>query len=180
MTPTLRMTADAPGRTLVSNARLFALNAMVADDAGMANVEAKLHYNFWRPITAIRNGEDDGNPATKAEADWRPLVDTPNHPEYPCAHCTYASGLAEVMKAEVGPRPAAGVRVSSRSIPSSAVQVLPSWDDWVREVSYSRTLGGVHYRFSNEAGEEIGRKVARMALDKVMRPLPAAQKRASR
>jgi hypothetical protein len=72
------------------------------------------------------------------------------------------------------------VRVSSRSIPSAAVQVLPSWDEWVREVSLSRTLGGVHYRFSNEAGEEIGRKVARMALDTVMRPLPAAQKRASR
>jgi len=55
--------------------------------------------------------------------------------------------------------------------------VLPSWDDWVREVNLSRTLGGVHYRFSNQAGEEIGRRVARMALQNVMRPLPAARQR---
>jgi hypothetical protein len=52
------------------------------------------------------------------------------------------------------------------------VQVLPSFDEWVKQVSYSRILGGVHYRFSNDAGEEIGRKTAQMALDKIMRPLP--------
>lgn len=174
MHPTLRLTADAPGRSLVENARLFALTSMVADDAGMATAEAKLHYNFWRPITAIRNGNEDGNAATRPDAEWRPLIDTPNHPEYPCAHCSYAGAIAEVMTAETGARPAAGVRVSSRSIPNAAVQVLPSWDEWVREVNLSRTLGGVHYRFSNEAGEEMGRRVARMALEKVMRPLPPA------
>ena len=177
MMPSLRLAADAPGRKLVSNARLFALVQMVGDDASMATADAKLHYNFWRPITAIRNGEADGNPATQPEADWRPLIDTPNHPEYPCAHCSGAGAIAEVMTAEVGARPAAGVRVSSRSIPSAAVQVLPSWDDWVREVNLSRTLGGVHYRFSNEAGEQMGRAVARMALDTVMRPLPKARQR---
>jgi hypothetical protein len=177
MMPTLRMTADAPGRALVDNARLFALFAMAGDDAGMATAEAKLHYNFWRPIAAIRNGADDGNEATQADAGWEPLIATPNHPEYPCAHCSSAAVIAEVMKAETGPRPAAGVRVSSRSIPNAAVQVMPTWDEWVKEVSFSRTLGGVHYRFSNEAGEEIGRRVGRMALEKLMRPLPRAQQR---
>ena len=177
MMPTLRSTADAPGRSLVENARLFALVNMASDDTSMATGEAKLHYNFWRPIVAIRNGEDDGNPATAADPAWEPLIATPNHPEYPCAHCSGAAVIAEVMKAETGPRPAAGVRVSSRSIPTAAVQVMPSWDDWVREVSFSRTLGGVHYRFSNEAGEEIGRKVGRMALERLMRPLPPRQQR---
>ncbi|HEX8570417.1 MAG TPA: vanadium-dependent haloperoxidase [Caulobacteraceae bacterium] len=177
MMPSLRLAADAPGRKLVSNARMFAMMQMVGDDTSMATADAKLHYNYWRPIAAIRNGAEDGNPATRPEPDWRPLIDTPNHPEYPCAHCSGAGAIAEVMKAEVGARPAAGVRVSSRSIPSAAVQVLPTWDDWVREVNLSRTLGGVHYRFSNEAGEEIGRKVARMGLQKVMRPLPKAQQR---
>jgi hypothetical protein len=57
---------------------------------------------------------------------------------------------------------------------------MPAWDDWVREVSLSRTLGGVHYRFSNEAGEEIGRKVGQLALQRVMRPLPAGQQRRAR
>jgi hypothetical protein len=172
MMPTLRYTVDAPGRRMVDNARLFALVSMVADDVGMATSEAKLHYNFWRPITAIRNAESDGNDATQPDPAWEPLIATPNHPEYPCAHCSFAGGLAEVMTAATGPRPPAGVRVASRSVPNSAIQVLPSWDDWVREVSLSRTLGGVHYRFSNEAGEQLGRQVARMALQNVMKPLP--------
>jgi hypothetical protein len=177
MMPTLRTVADAPGRAPVENARLFALVNMASDDSSMATSEAKLHYNFWRPIAAIRNGDDDGNPATAAEIAWEPLIATPNHPEYPCAHCSGAAVIAEVMKAETGPRPAFGVRVSSRSIPTAAVQVMRSWDEWVEEVSFSRTLGGVHYRFSNEAGEEIGRNVGRLALEKLMRPLPRAQQR---
>jgi hypothetical protein len=180
MMPSYRLIADAPGRSLVRNARMFAMLEMAADDAGMAMAEAKLHYNFWRPITAIRNAEDDGNPATASDPDWAPLINTPNHPEYPCGHCTYASVTATVLKAEVGKSPPGGVRVASQSIPNSAVQVLPGFDDWVREVSFSRTLGGVHYRFSNEAGEEIGRKVGELAVAKLMRPLPQGQQRAAR
>lgn len=171
MMPSLRLVADAPGRSLVSNARMFALAAIASDDAGMATVAAKLHYNFWRPISAVRNAQDDSNPATVSDPAWVPLITTPMHPEYPCGHCTYAAAIAEVMKAETGASPPGGVRVSSRSIPGAAVQVLPSWDDWVREVSYSRILGGVHYRFSNDAGEQIGRGVARLTLASVMRPL---------
>ena len=178
--PSLRLVADAPGRTPVQNARLLALYQMIGDDTGMATAEAKLHYNFWRPVTAIRNADNDGNDATQRDPSWEPLISTPNHPEYPCAHCSFAGAFAEFMAAETGARPAAGVRVSSRSIPNSAVQALPTWDEWVREVSFSRTLGGVHYRFSNEAGEEIGRRVARMALQNVMRPLPAREARPAR
>jgi hypothetical protein len=179
MMPTMRIAADSPGRRPVENARMFAMMAMILDDALMATAEAKLHYNFWRPVTAIRNGEDDGNPATAPDAGWEPLIATPNHPEYPCGHCMIAGSIGEFMTAEVGAKPHLGVRVSSRSIANSAVQALPSWDEWVRQVNASRTYGGVHYRFSNEAGEQIGRKVARMALANVMRPLPKSAKRAS-
>lgn len=172
MMPTLRLVADAPGRSLVKNARLFAMWSMVQDDVLMATGDAKLHYNFWRPITAIRNAEEDGNPATIADPSWEPLIATPNHPEYPCAHCSGTAAMAAVLKSEVGAAPPGGVRVASRSIPNSIVQVVPTLDEWVKEVSASRTYGGVHYRFSNEAGEELGRKVAEMALANVMRPLP--------
>ena len=172
LTPTLRMIADRPGRRPVQNARMFALYNMVLDDAATAMVVAKQHYEFWRPITAIRNGAEDGNDATQPDPAWTPLIATPNFQEYPCGHCTAAAANAEVLKAETGPRPAAGVRVGAIGVPLAAVHVLPSWDEWVREVSDSRMYGGVHYRFSNEAGEEIGRKAARIVLDKVMRPLP--------
>jgi hypothetical protein len=171
VTPSLRLAADAPDRAPVQNARMFAVYQMAFDDAALAMVEAKFHYNFWRPITAIRNGAEDGNDATATDAGWVPLLGTPNFPEYPCGHCTVAAAIAEVMEAEVGARPAWGVRVSSTAVPASAVQALPSWDAWEQEVSDSRIYGGVHYRFSNEAGQQIGRRAARMVLENVMRPL---------
>ena len=177
-TPSMRLVADAPGRRPVQNARMFAVYQMAFDDAALAMIAAKFHYNYWRPITAIRNGASDGNDLTPADAGWMPLLTTPNFPEYPCGHCTIAAAIAEVMTAEVGDRPASGVRVmSSAVIPNSVVQVLPSWDEWAREVSDSRIYGGVHYRFSNEAGEQIGRRAARMVLDTVMQPLPAPKRR---
>ncbi len=171
MMPSLRLVADVAGRSLVQNARMFALVGMASDDAYMTTSAAKMHYNFWRPITAIRNGADDGNAATEPDPSWMPLINTPNHPEYPCGHCTYAAAVAEVMKSETGPAPTGGVRVSSASIPNSAVQVLPTWDDWVRDVSFSRILGGVHYRSANDAGEQVGRAVAKLTLANVMRPV---------
>ena len=177
VTPSLRLAADAPGRAPVQNARMFAVYQMAFDDAALAMVEAKFHYNFWRPITAIRNGESDGNDATAPDAGWMPLLGTPNFPEYPCGHCTVAAAIAEVMTAEVGARPATGVRVSSSGVPVSSVQALPSWDEWAQQVSDSRIYGGVHYRFSNVAGEEIGRRAARAVLEKVMRPLPRNARR---
>jgi PAP2 superfamily len=173
--PSMRQVADAPGRTPVQNARMFAVYQMAFDDAAQAMVAAKLHYNFWRPITAIRNGAGDGNDKTQAEPGWLPLLPTPNFQEYPCGHCTVAAAIAEVMTAEVGNRPANGVRVMSLAIPTSVVQALPSWDEWAQEVSNSRIYGGVHYRFSNEAGEQIGRRAARIVLDTVMQPLPKAK-----
>ena len=152
---------------------MFMLYQMAFDDAVMVMSESKNHYNFWRPVTAIRNGDEDGNPATQPDPAWTPLINTPNFSEYPCGHCTFAGAIAEVMKAETGPAPKGGVRVASITMPNSVVQVLPSWDRWVEEESLSRMYGGVHYRYSNEAGEDIGRKAARAVLDKVARPLPA-------
>lgn len=175
--PALRNFTDQDGRRLVDNARLFALYGMMQDDMGIALVDSKVHYSFWRPITAIRNADRDNNPATDMDPNWLPLMQTPGHGEYPCGHCTNAGAVAELMTAIEGDKPRWGVRVGSDSLPNSAIQVLPSWNEWARQVSYSRTLGGVHYRFSNEAGEEMGRKVARLALERALQPLPAGEVR---
>ncbi|HYE47400.1 MAG TPA: vanadium-dependent haloperoxidase [Caulobacter sp.] len=173
LAPAVRLAADAPGRTPVQNARMIALYQMAGDDAAYAMGATKAHYDFWRPITAIRNGDQDGNDATPRDAAWTPLLGTPNFAEYPCGHCTYAAAIAEVMKEETGAAPSYGVRVGSQAIPNSVMQVLPSWDRWVQEVSDSRIYGGVHFRFSNEAGETVGRRAARNLLATAMRPLPA-------
>lgn len=172
VSPALRAAADAPGRRMVQNARMYAIYQMAFDDSALAMSAAKAHYDFWRPVSAIRNGADDGNDATAPDAGWVPLLSTPNFAEYPCGHCTVAAAIAEVMKSETGPRPAGGVRVNSMVERNAVTQVLPSWDEWARQVSDSRIYAGVHYRFSNEAGEEIGHRAARIVMDKVMRPLP--------
>ena len=177
ITPAIRQATDAPGRGQVDNARLLALYQMAFDDAAHAMVVAKQHYAYWRPITAIRNGADDSNPATQPDPAWVPLIGTPNFQEYPCGHCTVAAVIAEVMKSESGLKPSQGVRVASLLNPTSVVQVVSSWDEWAQQVSDSRIYGGVHYRFSNEAGEEIGRKAARLAIEKALRPLPGKKRR---
>lgn len=175
--PAMRSMLDQKGRRLVDNAREFALYMMIGDDVDLANADSKLHYSFWRPLTAIRNADRDDNPATEVELGWLPLLNTPPHAEYPCAHCSGAGATAEFMTAVSGKSPSWGVRVASFSLPNSAIQVLPDWDEWARQVSFSRTLGGVHYRFSNEAGEAMGRKVARLGLERVLRPLPKGEVR---
>jgi hypothetical protein len=169
----LRASADAPGRTQVQNARLFARVYMAADDASVAMADAKMHYNSWRPITAIRNGDQDGNDATIRDPEWEPLLPTPNFPEHPCGHCIYAGAVATVMAAETGEKPATGVRVSSLIAGNSIQQILPSWSQWVQEVSDSRIYAGAHFRFANEAGEAMGRAAGRAVLDSVMKPLSA-------
>ena len=137
----MRHLSDLPGRTAVQNARLFALMAMADADSGLAVADAKLHYGFWRPITAIRNAADDGNPDTALDVAWEPLITTPNHPEYPCGHCIHAAAEAAVLTAEFGDRPPGGVRVTSERS-GGAVQVVPSLAAGSRR-SRTRAFGAV-------------------------------------
>lgn len=173
--PALRAAADQPGRSQVQNARLFARLYMAADDATLSMADAKMHYNTWRPITAIRNGDQDGNDATERDPEWTPLLPTPNFPEHPCGHCIYGGAVATVMAAETGDRPSTGVRVYSLIGGNSVQQILPSWSQWSQEVSDSRIYAGAHFRFANEAGEKMGQTAAKAVLDKVMKPLPMAK-----
>ena len=170
--PTIRQVTDLPGRHLVDNARLLALLWMAEYDQRLAMADAKMHYMFWRPLTAIRNADQDNNPATARDPSWKPLLPVPNHPEYPCGHCGRAGAWAEILKAEVGDRPEGGVIVQSISLPDAMMMRIDSFDQWVGEVNDSRTFAGLHYRFSNEAGAKLGRDAAREML-KLMRPLRA-------
>ena len=100
--PVVRTLAAAKKLSLVDSARLFALTAVARADALIAVFDAKYHYDFWRPVTAIRNGDIDDNPATERDAAWQPIDATPMHPEYPCAHCIASASLAGVVEAVFG------------------------------------------------------------------------------
>ena len=101
----VRSVAPQPGRDVARNARLFAAVAQAMDDAMIGVFDAKYHYNFWRPVTAIRNGDIDGNDATERDASWAPLIDAPMHPEYPSGHSILAGAVGAVLKAEIGDGP---------------------------------------------------------------------------
>ena len=158
--PVARSVTGAPGRDPSDNARLLALAAMAMDDALIAVFDAKYTYNFWRPVTAIRNTEGDaGDPG------WIPFIDTPMHPEYPCAHCIVSGALGAVLESEVGTGP---VKLSSASpAAAGAVRTWSSVADFVQEVAVARIYDGVHYRNSTEVGTAMGRKVGELTVQKI-------------
>jgi hypothetical protein len=165
----VRSIADQPGRDITQNARLFMAVTQAADDALIAVFDAKYHYNFWRPITAIRNGDIDGNDATERDASWMPLINTPMHPEYPCAHCISAGAIGTVLEAEIGNGP---VPVLTTLSPT-ANNTKRTWmkiEDFMQEVSNGRIYDGVHFRTSTEVGTTMGRKIGNLAVEKYFRP----------
>lgn len=168
----VRSVALQPGRDLAANARLFATAAQAMDDALIAVFDAKYHYNFWRPVTAIRNADLDGNDATTRDAAWLPLLDVPMHPEYPSGHSILAAAVGAVLRAEVGTTP---VQLSTTS--PTAKGATRRWsriDDFVHEVAMARVYGGLHYRFTNEVSLGMGRAIGELAVAR-QRAAQAAQ-----
>jgi len=168
--PIVRQLAATSGRSLIENARLFALVEIATADAYIAVFDAKYTFNFWRPITAIRNGDIDGNDATEREPDWEPVVDTPLHPEYPCAHCITSSAAATVLESEFGTGPVRALTMTSPMAPG----VVRKWitiRQWADEVSSARIYGGIHYRNSTVVGKAMGRKIGELAAQQYLQPV---------
>jgi hypothetical protein len=163
--PVALSVANMPGREITQNARLLASAGVAMDDALIAVMDAKYHYHFWRPVTAIRNGDADGNNATDRDASWTPLINTPMHPEYPCAHCILAGSVGAVLRTEIGNGPVPTLRTAS----ATANGATRSWKriaDFVQEVANARIYDGVHYRNSTEVGTDMGNKIGELVARK--------------
>jgi PAP2 superfamily len=164
----IRSATEVPGRSLVQNARLLAQTAMAWADSYVAVFDAKYTYNLWRPVTAIRNADIDGNDATSLDPGWTPLIDTPMHPEYPCAHCINVGAIVAVIEHEFGGHPPA-LHSTSVTLPG----VTHSWkspEDLVEEVTNARVWGGVHYRSSTAVGTAMGRKIGALVATGTLQP----------
>jgi hypothetical protein len=164
--PVARSVASTPGRDVTDNARLLALAAMAMDDGLIAVFDAKYAYNLWRPVTAIRNGDLDGNRATDRDPGWTPFIETPMHPEYPCAHCIVSGALGAVLEAEIGSGPTPTLS-SASSTAGGAVRTWTTVGDFTKEVAQARIYDGVHYRFSTEVGSAMGKKIGELAAKSV-------------
>jgi len=166
--PIVRQLAASAGRTIIQNARLFALVEIATADAYISVFDAKYTFNFWRPITAIRNAAIDGNDATTAQADWEPLIDTPMHPEYPCAHCITSAAAGAVLENEFGTGTLPIFKMSS-PVSKDVVRQWTTIKQYVDEVSAARIYGGIHYRNSTVVGQKMGRQIGQLAINNYMK-----------
>jgi len=151
------------------SARLMALAAVGLNDALIAVFDAKYHYNFWRPITAIRNGDIDGNDVTEREATWQPIDNTPMHPEYPCAHCILSGTIAGVIKAALGTEDIPEIAITSTAAPG-VTHRFTNTTVFAHEVANARIWSGFHYRFSTHVGTDMGLKIGEYVVKNVMQP----------
>ena len=174
----VRDVADARGLNSSDTVRLAAMVNVIAADAAISMMHAKYHYLFWRPVTAIDPssvkpggdgfgpvpGYSDGNQATTEQLGWRPLIVTPNHPEFPSAHTSLTAAVIKTLSQFLGTDEinldVHGFDPTGPAGNLNAVQHFATADDLLQQVSNARAWGGLHYPFSLAAGLRLGRQVA--------------------
>jgi hypothetical protein len=149
------------GLDTAAAARLAAMYSVAASDAGTACMNAKYHFAFWRPYTAIHDADTDGNPATVADPNWVPLAVTPGHPEYPANHGCVTEAVVDALTAffETDEVP-----FSVTSVVTGTTHSFDSFEDVVKEVDNARIYGGMHFRHSVKEGNRLGRVVTEYIL----------------
>jgi hypothetical protein len=164
-----RALAIARNLNLSDTARFFAVLFTSFSDAIIGCWNAKYHFSFWRPVTAIQNGAIDGNPDTVPDHSWMPLgVTTPNHPEYPAAHGCITGSVADALKGFFG-TPNVALTVSSTV--TNTTHTFTNVDDLEKEVEMARIYAGFHYHHSLVQGFVLGHHVANQVIGNFFQPL---------
>ncbi|MGI8782226.1 MAG: vanadium-dependent haloperoxidase [Acidobacteriota bacterium] len=147
----------ALGNNMEQNARLFALLNIAMADAAICAWDAKYFFNFWRPVTAIRNGDSDGNPATDPDPNWSSFIGTPPFPDYTSGHSTF-SGAADIA-----------FTTGSDFLPG-VFRSFTSFSAAAGEAADSRLYGGIHCRSANEDGLQAGLGIGDWTFRNFMQP----------
>jgi len=165
-----RLAAAANQNDLSENARLFALLNMATADGIIAGFNTKYTYNFWRPITAIRSADTDGNNETLADPGWTPLSPTPAHPDYTSNHSIYSAAAAEVL-ALVLKSDAFNFSITSSTAPNGAVRSYHSFSQAAEECGMSRIWLGFHFHTAVRHGLSQGKQIGRFAVEHWLKPV---------
>ena len=153
---------------IVGAARFMAMVSVTQADAFIACFDAKYHYEFWRPITAVRAGDTDGNPATIGDLAWSPLLPaTPNHPEYPSAHSCLTPAAGRVIARFLGTQ---RIEVTVPSLTGLGDRFFERALDLENEVGNARIWGGIHFRTAVDDAIRLGRQVTNHVLDHHFQP----------
>jgi hypothetical protein len=156
------------GLPLAENARLFALMSMALANCFIVDWDAKFQYNFWRPVTAIRNGDQDGNDATERDAGWLPLNATPMHPEYPSQAGINAGAARGILESFFGSGPESLVATDIADARLS--RQFNSFAQMAEEHKEVRVWGGIHFRSSLNVGEAMGQRIADHLVANYLKP----------
>jgi len=156
------------GGSLADNARAFALINMAISDSLVASFFNKYHYNFWRPETAIHNGDVDGNPKTDPDPSYVPFIVTPCFPSYPSNHGSAANAAAEVLRRLYGEAGHA-MTLTNAAAPGIVLQYT-SFKQITDDISDARVYGGIHFRTDQVAGAVLGRAVGTTVYKDNLRP----------
>jgi hypothetical protein len=153
---------------LLENARVLGVLDVAMADAIIGCWDAKYTYAFWRPITAIRETADDGNPATTPDPTWMPLFATPGHPEYPSGHSCGSGAAGAVLAAEFG---SPGHFEVESDLMLGVTRKFRSFGEALDEVIEARVFAGIHFRTACVIGQELGASVAKYVMENKFQPL---------
>jgi hypothetical protein len=157
------------GYDLHQTARLYSLVNMVVADGLVAGWYWKRQYAFWRPISAIQEADSDGNPGTAADPDWRPLRNTPTHPDHPSTHSVTGGAAAEVLRRYSGSDRHRFCMTTLTAVPAGSIRCYDSLSKAQEENGNSRVYAGIHFRTAIQAGDRLGRQIGRFAFEHVLR-----------
>jgi hypothetical protein len=152
-----RQVAQERWHSLSENARALALINMAISDSLVASFYNKYHYIFWRPETAIRAGDTDGNPKTEADPSFVPFIVTPCFPSYPSNHGSGSNGGTEVLRRLYG-ESGHLITISNPAVPGIVLQYT-SFNQITNDISDARVYGGIHFRTDQDAGANLGRAI---------------------
>ncbi|HLV67176.1 MAG TPA: vanadium-dependent haloperoxidase [Polyangiaceae bacterium] len=152
---------------LWDSARALGLVSLALADGFINGFDAKYHYNYWRPFTAIREGDEDGNFRTKGDPNWTPYCDTPPVPDYPSTHSLLGAAAAEVLARVFGDK--TSFTADSLSLPG-VTRSYASFTQAAEENAASRVYCGIHWRHATKAGVKQGRQIGRYVVKHALRP----------
>jgi hypothetical protein len=162
---TFRTLSAQQGLSLVDNARFFAVLYMTATDALISVWDDKVHWSFWRPITAIREAGTDGNPRTEADPSWLPLIATPPYPEHPSGHTGFSGSIVKTLQQFFGTD-----RIAWTDTNAAGTRQFTRFSQAIDDVIDARVWSGLHFRTADEQGERIGSQVARYVGQRYFEP----------
>ncbi len=161
--------AATRGNTLEQNARLFALLNIAMADAAICAWDAKYTFDFWRPVTAIRSADTDGNPATDPDITWMSFIVTPPFPDYVSGHSTFSAAAATVLPLFYGTQDLP-FTTGSDFLPG-VYRSFSTCLDAAEEAALSRIYGGIHFRSASEDGLQAGVSIGEWTVNHYLRPV---------